>query len=112
MTSTDRLAEMAAEIERLRCEVITAKGMKRFWQVISEGKDAEIERLRDEMAQLKGLMLQSSQIWQTENSRLLARVAELEGNAAVTFGTLERPTPDEPARYTHDSPPSAPPHDE
>jgi hypothetical protein len=47
-----------------------------------------------------------------EIRRLRARVAELETAAAVTFGTLAQPTPDEPARYTHDLPPSAPPHDE
>jgi hypothetical protein len=69
--------------------------------------------------QLKGLMLQSNQIWQTELDycrpeidRLCKRVAELEAAAAVTLGTLAQPTPDEPARYTHDLPPSAPPHDE
>ena len=59
MTSTDRLAEMAAEIERLR-----------------------------------------------------ARVAELEAIVAVGRGTLQQPTPDEPATITHGHPPSAPPHDE
>ena len=62
MTSTDRLAEMAAEIERLR-----------------------------------------------------ARVAQLEALVTVgagTMGTLQQPTPDEPATITHDIPPSAPPHDE
>jgi hypothetical protein len=47
-----------------------------------------------------------------EIRRLRARIAELETAAAVTFGTLAQPTPDEPARYTHDLPPSAPPHDE
>jgi hypothetical protein len=47
-----------------------------------------------------------------EIRRLRARIAELETAAAVTLGTLAQPTPDEPARYTHDLPPSAPPHDE
>jgi hypothetical protein len=47
-----------------------------------------------------------------EIRRLRARVAELETAAAVTLGTLAQPTPDEPARYTHNVPPSAPPHDE
>jgi hypothetical protein len=101
MTSTDRLAEMAAEIEHLRCEVITAKGMTRFWQVISEGKDAEIERLRARVATLLA-----------ETHWLRSRIAELESHAAVTFGTLEQPTPDESSRFTCNVPPSAPPHDE
>jgi uncharacterized protein YaaN involved in tellurite resistance len=80
---------------------------------------AEIRRLRDTNEQLKGLMLQSNQIWQTELDycrpeieRLRARIAEMETAAAVTLGTLAQPTDDEPARYTHDLPPSAPPHDE
>jgi hypothetical protein len=47
-----------------------------------------------------------------EIRRLRARIAELETAAAVTLGTLAQPTPDEPARYTHNVPPSAPPHDE
>jgi hypothetical protein len=47
-----------------------------------------------------------------EIRRLRARIAELETAAAVTLGTLAQPTPDEPARYTHDLPPSAPPHNE
>ena len=62
MTSTDRLAEMAAEIERLR-----------------------------------------------------SRVTELEAIVTVgagTMGTLQQPTPDEPATITRNIPPSAPPHDE
>jgi hypothetical protein len=47
-----------------------------------------------------------------EIRRLRARIAEMETAAAVTLGTLAQPTDDEPARYTHDLPPSAPPHDE
>jgi hypothetical protein len=47
-----------------------------------------------------------------EIRRLRARVLDLETAAATTFGTLEKPTDDAPARYTHDLPPSAPPHDE
>ena len=47
-----------------------------------------------------------------EIRRLQARVLALEAAAAYAFGTLEKPTDDEPARYTHDLPPSAPPHDE
>jgi hypothetical protein len=73
MTSTDRLAEQAAEIERLRARVTTLL--------------AETHWLR-------------------------SRIAELESGLAVTFGTLAKPTPDEPATITHDHPPSAPPHDE
>jgi hypothetical protein len=45
-----------------------------------------------------------------EIRRLRARIAELEAASAITLGTLEPPTDDEPARYTHDVPPSAPPH--
>lgn len=45
-----------------------------------------------------------------EIRRLRARVAELEAGAAVTLGTLEQPTDDEPAAYAHNVPPSAPPH--
>jgi hypothetical protein len=47
-----------------------------------------------------------------EIRRLRARIAEMETAAAVTFGTLAQPTPDEPAVITHDILPSAPPHDE
>lgn len=47
-----------------------------------------------------------------EIRRLRARVAELETAAAVTFGTLAQPTPDEPATITHNVKPNAPPHDE
>jgi hypothetical protein len=47
-----------------------------------------------------------------EIRRLRARIAELETELAVIAGTLAQPTDDEPARYTHDLPPSAPPHDE
>jgi hypothetical protein len=86
----EQLAEirrLQAEIDRLRCEVVAAKGLTRFWQVISEGNAAEIQRLR-------------------------ARVAELETGAAITFGTLEQPTDDEPAVITHGHAPSAPPHNE
>ena len=48
----------------------------------------------------------------TEIRRLRARVAELEGSLAVTFGTLEQPTPDWPTTIEHNIPPNAPPHDE
>jgi hypothetical protein len=47
-----------------------------------------------------------------EIRRLRARILELEAGAAVTFGTLEQPTDDEPAAYTHNVPPSAPPHND
>jgi hypothetical protein len=43
-----------------------------------------------------------------EIRRLRARILELEAGAAVTFGTLEQPTDDEPAAYTHNVPPNAP----
>jgi hypothetical protein len=44
--------------------------------------------------------------------RLRARVVELEAELAVIAGTLAKPWDDGPARYTHNLPPSAPPHDE
>lgn len=50
-----------------------------------------------------------------EIRRLRARILEIEAIITVghgTMGTLEQPTPDEPATYTHNVPPSAPPHDE
>jgi hypothetical protein len=49
---------------------------------------------------------------EAEIRRLRARIAELEAAGAITLGTLEPPTDDEPARYTHHVPPSAPPHNE
>ena len=83
MTDTDRLAEMAAEIERQADP-------------------------RDKLALAQHATLLEAM---AEIERLRARIAELESHAAVTFGTLERPTEDEPARYMHNVPPSAPPHD-
>lgn len=47
-----------------------------------------------------------------EIERLRARILELETAAAVTHGTLAKPTPDEPASITHGHAPSAPPHNE
>ena len=57
-----------------------------------------------------------------EIRRLRARIAVLEVEAsdvhakllgaAVVLGTLEKPQDDEPSFYTHNIPPSAPPHDE
>lgn len=47
-----------------------------------------------------------------EIRRLRARIAELEAEHAAMRGTLERPAKDEPARYTYNYLPSAPPHDE
>jgi hypothetical protein len=44
-----------------------------------------------------------------EIDRLRARIAELEATHAVTLGTLEKPTEDEPARFTWNVPPSTPP---
>jgi chromosome segregation ATPase len=72
---------------------------------------AEIERLREELSALKGLMQQSAQIWQTETDRCHARIAELEAIVTVGHGTMGTLVPDKPARYTHNIPPSAPPHD-
>ena len=47
-----------------------------------------------------------------EIRRLRARVAELETQAAMTFGTLAQPEEDAPASITHGHAPSAPPHNE
>jgi len=88
---------MDAETDRLRCEVVTAKGMARFWQAISEGKDAEVLSLR------------------ADNERLRARVAELEAAAAIQRGTLQMQTmqtTDGGTRFTWNVPPSAPPHND
>jgi ABC-type glutathione transport system ATPase component len=68
---------------------------------------AEIRRLRHEIEALNGLVSH----WRDTGKRLCARVVELEAGAAVTLGTLEQPTDDEPAAYTHNVPPSAPPHE-
>lgn len=46
-----------------------------------------------------------------EIARLRAQLVALEAERAAVFGTLERPTHDEPATtITHNVPPSAPPH--
>lgn len=47
-----------------------------------------------------------------EIRRLRARIAELEAEHAVTFGTLEKPQEDEPLVFVRHVPPNAPPHDE
>ena len=83
---------------------------------------AEIRRLRAEASRLHAVQGEARlntyeppeyvALPKAELQRLYARIAELEGAAAVTFGTLEQPTPDEPATYTHNLPPSAPPHNE
>lgn len=46
-----------------------------------------------------------------EIRRLRVRIMEYEARAAVTLGTLEQPTDDEPATITHNVKPNAPPHD-
>ena len=84
---------------------------------------AEIRRLQDRIA-ARDILIES----------LRARVAELEAGAAITFGTLERPPgppdgpyadgviaygtvappprpADMPTVYSHNVPPSAPPHE-
>jgi len=48
-----------------------------------------------------------------EIKRLRERVAELEAAAAVTRGTLAKPTPDDDQPdIVHNVPPNAPPHNE
>lgn len=48
-----------------------------------------------------------------EIERLRAHIAELEAAAALTHGTLAKPTPDDaPVIITANHPPSAPPHNE
>ena len=47
-----------------------------------------------------------------EIRRLRVRIMEYEAQAAVAHGTRAKPTEDEPAAYTHNVPPNAPPHDE
>ncbi len=87
MTSTDRLAEMAAEIERL---------------------NAEDERLRNSMLKLK----EERAEFLGEVHLLRSRIIELEAIITVGHGTMGTLEPDEPATITHGHPPSAPPHDE
>ena len=88
MTSTDRLAEMAAEIERQADP-------------------------RDKLALAQHATLVEAM---AEIERLRARVAELEAAigaaAALSYGTMGTLTPDGPTTITHGHPPSAPPHDE
>ena len=110
VTSTDRLAEMAAEIERQR---------------------RRIEHLESEIAAMHGtperpaLSERPMRPWasgderlhmlEAETDRLRARILEIEAIITVgagTMGTLQQPTPDEPTTITHNIPPSAPPHDE
>ena len=43
-----------------------------------------------------------------EIAHLRARITELEAGLAITHGTLEQPTPDEPATIVHDVAPNAP----
>ena len=69
---------------------------------LKEGYDVQHDRLAEMAAEIE---------------RLRARVAEFEAAisaaAALSFGTmgtLQQPTPDEPATITHNVPPSAPPH--
>lgn len=47
-----------------------------------------------------------------EIERLRARILELEAAAALTHGTLAKPTPDDPPAIVQNYPPSAPPHNE
>jgi hypothetical protein len=87
----------------LLINMMTAKALK-LMQEPEPMEDVDFPDLAtamDEIRYLRGLVLE-----------LRARVAELEAAGAITLGTLEPPTDDEPARYTHNVPPSAPPHDE
>ena len=84
MTSTDRLAEMASEIERQADP-------------------------RDKLALAQHATLVEAM---AEIERLHARIAELEAIVTVGRGTMGTLEPDEPATITHDILPSAPPHDE
>lgn len=59
---------------------------------------AEIRRLRAQIHDLEGSLLAAE----------YRRQAEI----AAMLGTLEKPAEDEPSSYTHNVPPTAPPHDE
>jgi hypothetical protein len=69
---------------------------------------AEIRRLRSRVAELEKTIEYVNQ----GNDAFQARNVQLEAAMAALTGTLEPPTDDEPARYTHHVPPSAPPHNE
>lgn len=47
-----------------------------------------------------------------EIRRLRARIEAMEAEVAIARGTLAKPVEDEPPRYEHHVPPSAPPHNE
>ena len=50
---------------------------------------------------------------QADNLELHARIEELEAAAAMQHGTMQQQLMlDEPARYTHNVSPNAPPHNE
>ena len=112
------LAEAMAEIRRLRGEAATMphpSGEVRLSTYVPPEyvalPKAELVRLHARIAELEFYDAMMAE-YRRDRDRLQARVAELEGAAAITFGTLEQPTPDEPATYTHNVPPSAPPHNE
>ena len=91
MTSTDRIAEMAAEIERMNAAA------------------------EDGTQQVPVFSLSVMAMAMDEIRQLRARVAELETINAMIIGTVRAGIVgelDEPATITHNIPHSAPPHDE
>ena len=87
--STDRLAEMVAEISRLHTKIVGLEAIvadNEARVANTHGMAAEIERLRARVTQLEALVTVG----------------------AGTMGTLQQPTPDEPSTITHDIPPNAP----
>lgn len=106
--SIPSLAEAMAEIRRLRGEAATmrhASGEARLSTYVPP------EYVSVPRAQYVDMTCELDRL-RAKVKRLELRVDELEGAHAVNFGTLEQPTPDEPATYRHNVPPSAPPHNE
>ena len=103
MTSPDPLADM----------VVARDGAIELLRAQAKEMAAEIERLRArDLAAFDEIRHLRARIADLESSLHVWRKAFSDVVQIAQTGTLEKPTPDEPARYTHDIPPSAPPHDE
>jgi hypothetical protein len=101
------LAEAMAEIRRLqhRIELLQL-------DVETLTSEQHLDYLQAKVEELKASAVIAQRESDRHISRLQVRITELEGAAAITFGTLEQPTPDWPTTIEHNIPPNAPSHDE
>lgn len=106
--STDaQLAVAIAEIERLR-----RQNMLLQLNVDTLIKEQHLDHLQDRLRIMEENQVAAAREADRHISRLQARITELEAAAALTHGTLAKPTEDEPVVITANHPPSAPPHNE